>query len=166
MIMAENETQTSSRILGLNRLKEVIESYRKQNKVIVATNGCFDILHSGHLHLLNSAKAMGDILIVGINSDRSVKKLKGSHRPLVKENERAEILANLRAVDFVVIFDEDTAVELLKVIQPNIYVKGGDYNPDNLPESPIVAGFGGTIKFIELAPNKSSTSLIDKIKAL
>jgi len=155
-----------SRILPLNKLKETVANCRRQNKVIVTTNGCFDILHSGHLHLLNSAKALGDILIVGINSDNSTKKLKGPDRPLVNEKERAEILANLRAVDFVTIFDDDTAIELLKAIKPDIYVKGGDYNPDNLPEAPIVSSFGGTIKFIELSPGKSSTGLIDKIKTL
>lgn len=164
--MSENKRHDSGHILTLDGLKEVVENCRKQNKVVVTTNGCFDILHSGHLHLLNSAKALGDILIVGINSDRSVKKLKGPDRPLVSENERAEILANLRAVDFVTIFDEDTAVDLLKAIQPNIYVKGGDYNPNNLPEAPTVATFGGTIKFIGLAPHKSSTTLINKIKSL
>jgi rfaE bifunctional protein nucleotidyltransferase chain/domain len=156
----------NSRILSLNELKEAINNCRQGNKVIVLTNGCFDILHSGHLHLLNSAKASGDILVVGINSDRSVKKLKGPDRPLVSEKERAELLANLRVVDFVTIFDEDTASNLLNEIKPDIYIKGGDYNPDNLPEAPVVASFGGRIKFIELAAGKSSTGLIDKIKTL
>ena len=155
-----------NRILPSNRLQEIADNCRQQNQVIVTTNGCFDILHSGHLHLLNSAKALGDILIVGINSDNSIKRLKGPERPLVSEKERAEILANLRAVDYVTIFDEDTAIELLKAVKPDIYVKGGDYNHDNLPEAPIMSSFGGIIKFIELAPDKSSTGLINKIKTL
>ncbi len=158
--MPEN---AASRILSRDQLKETVDWCRKQKKTIVATNGCFDILHSGHLQLLNSAKTLGDILIVGINSDLSVKKSKGNDRPLVNEKERAEILANLRAVDFVIVFDEDTAVELLKAIKPDIYVKGGDYNTNNLPEAPVMTSLGGTIKFIELAPGKSSTGLIEKI---
>src|SRR5579872_5797317 len=116
-----------SRVLSLNELKDAIDNCRRTDKIIVLTNGCFDILHSGHLHLLNGAKALGDILVVGINSDSSVKKLKGADRPLVNEKERAEVLANLRAVDFVTIFEENTASDLLKHIKPDIYVKGGDY---------------------------------------
>lgn len=156
----------ATNILTREELKEAVATYRKQKKTIVATNGCFDILHVGHLHLLNQAKALGDILIVGINSDNSVTKLKGADRPVVNENERAQIVANLKAVDFVSIFDEDTAVELLKSLKPDIYVKGGDYNLENLPEAKPVMSCGGKVKFVELAPRKSSTGLIDKIKSL
>ncbi len=161
--MSENKI---NRILTRDELKQAIANSRAQKKRIVFTNGCFDILHVGHLHLLNQAKAFGDILVVGVNSDRSVSKLKGKERPVVNEKERAEILANLRMVDFVTIFDEDTAVELLKTIEPDIYVKGGDYNLDNLPEAPTIAAFGGKVEFIEFLPRKSTTGLIDKIKAL
>ncbi len=156
----------TTNVLTRDELKEAVANCRKQNKTIVATNGCFDILHVGHLHLLNQAKALGDILIVGINSDQSVSKLKGPDRPVVNENERAQIVANLKAVDFVSIFDEDTAVELLRPLKPDIYVKGGDYNLKNLPEAEPVMSCGGKVKFVELAPRKSSTSLIDKIKSL
>jgi rfaE bifunctional protein nucleotidyltransferase chain/domain len=156
----------NSRVLSLSKLKDALNTYRQQKKVIVVTNGCFDILHTGHLRLLNGAKSLGDILVVAVNSDSSVKQLKGTDRPLVNEKERAEVLANLKAVDFVTIFDEVTASEVLKAIKPDIYVKGGDYNPANLPEAPIVAAFGGTIKFVDLEPGKSSTNLIEKIKSL
>ncbi len=161
--MVENP---ASRVLSRNELKAVVADCRLNNKTVVATNGCFDVLHIGHLHLLKQAKALGDVLVVGINTDRSVSKLKGQERPVVNENERAEVIANLRMVDFVTIFDEDTAIELLKTIEPNIYVKGGDYNLQNLPEAPTVASFGGTVKFVDLMPRKSTTALIDKIKLL
>ena len=118
------------------------------------------------MHVLNSAKALGDILIVGINSDCSVSALKGPDRPLVTELERAEILANLKAVDFVTIFDEATPAELLTIIKPDIHVKGGDYNLNNLPEASVVTANGGTVKFIELISGKSSTGLMEKIKSL
>ena len=163
--MAMPETKNAN-ILKREELEKIVANCRKQNKTIVATNGCFDILHIGHLHLLNQAKALGNILIVGINSDRSVAALKGPERPVVNEEERAQIVANLKAVDYVSIFDEGTAVELLKILQPDIYVKGGDYNLKNLPEAEPVMAAGGQVKFIELAPRKSTTGLIDKIKAL
>jgi rfaE bifunctional protein nucleotidyltransferase chain/domain len=156
----------STNVLTRDELKEAVAKCRKQNKTIVATNGCFDILHVGHLHLLNQAKALGDILIVGINSDRSVSKLKGAERPVVNENERALMVANLKAVDFVSIFDEDTAVELLRPLKPDIYVNSGNYNLETLPEAQPVMSWGGKVKFVEVAPRKSSTDLIDKIKSL
>ena len=156
----------ANRVLNRDELKKAVANCRLQNKKIVATNGCFDILHIGHLHLLNQAKALGDILIVGINTDRSVSKLKGPERPVVNESERAAVIANLRMVDFVTIFDEDTAIELLKAIEPDVYVKGGDYNLETLPEAAAVAAFGGTVKFVEFLPRKNSSSLIDKIKLL
>jgi rfaE bifunctional protein nucleotidyltransferase chain/domain len=153
-------------ILKRNELTQIIEKCKQQNKTVVATNGCFDILHVGHLQLLNKAKAFGDILIVGINSDNSVARLKGPERPIVNENDRARIIANLKAVDYVSIFDESTAVEFLKNLKPDIYVKGGDYNLKNLPEAQPVMENGGKVEFVELAPQKSSTALIDKIKSL
>jgi len=162
-LMTEN---TTSYILTRDEVKQKVAQCRGQKKTVVATNGCFDILHIGHLYLLNKAKAFGEVLIVGINSDRSVSKLKGNDRPIVNEKERAEIIANLRMVDYVTIFDEDTAIELLKAIEPDIYVKGGDYTLDNLPEAPAVASFGGMVKFVEFLPRKSSSGLIDKIKTL
>ncbi len=153
-------------VLNRDELREAIAQCRKGKKTIVATNGCFDILHVGHLYLLNQAKTLGDILVVGINSDKSVTRLKGPERPVVTEKERAQIVASLKVVDFVSIFDEETAVELLKAIKPDIYVKGGDYNLENLPEAEPVISAGGKVKFVELAPRKSSSGLIEIIKSL
>jgi len=155
-----------SNILEKDELAQIVAQLRQAKKTIIATNGCFDILHVGHLWLLNQAKALGDILIVGINSDRSVRELKGLERPIVNEKDRAQVIANLKAVDYVSVFDEANAVELLKILQPDIYVKGGDYNLKNLPEADPVLRKGGKVHFIEFMPRKSSTSLIDKIKAL
>lgn len=156
----------SSNILAGDELKKAVANWRQNKKTIVATNGCFDILHIGHLHLLNKAKEFGDLLIVGVNSDKSVSNLKGPQRPVVTQQERAAIIASLKAVDCVCIFDESTAVNLLDLIKPDVYVKGGDYNLANLPEAQTVLSAGGRVEFIPLAPRKSTTSLIDKIKAL
>lgn len=153
-------------ILNRAELQDKISHLRQQNKRIVATNGCFDILHIGHLSLLKQAKSFADILIVGINSDNSVKILKGPDRPVINEIERAQIIAALKVVDFVSIFEEKTAVELLKVIKPDVYVKGGDYTIADLPESEPVIASGGIVKIIPFVPFKSTTSLIEKIKNL
>ena len=126
------EAKEKSKILSLDRLMKKIERFRKENKNIVFTNGCFDIIHSGHVMLLRKAKEMGDILIVGLNSDNSVRRLKGEKRPVNKENDRAEILSSLEFVDFVVIFNEDTPYELLQKIRPDVLLKGGDYKAEDV----------------------------------
>ena len=115
---------------------ETIKKLQAQGKKIVATNGCFDILHVGHLRYLEASKALGDVLVVGLNSDKSVKRLKGESRPINNQDDRAEMLLALKPVDFVVIFDEDTAEEFLKSIKPSIYTKGGDYSPSELEKWP------------------------------
>ena len=135
----------------------------KDGKKIVFTNGCFDILHAGHVRYLTEAKKFGDILIVGLNSDASVKKLKGNSRPINSEQDRAEVLLGLKAVDEVVIFSEQTAENLISKIQPDIYVKGGDYNLENLPEAKIVQSYGGEVKFINLVEGRSTSNIIKKI---
>ena len=156
----------NNNILEKEELCQIASKCRQQGQIIVATNGCFDILHVGHLHLLNQAKAMGDVLIVGINSDKSVSKLKGAERPIVSENDRAQVIANLKAVDYVSIFEEDTAVEFLQTVKPHIYVKGGDYQLNTLPEAVPVTAAGGQVKFVEFLPRKSSSGLIEIIKTL
>ena len=121
--------------MELSELQILRQQYRLENKTVIFTNGCFDILHAGHVRYLTAARALGDILIVGLNSDASVRKLKGKGRPVNPAPDRAEVLAGLRAVDHVVVFDEDTAEELVRRLQPDIYVKGGDYSLDRLPIS-------------------------------
>jgi rfaE bifunctional protein nucleotidyltransferase chain/domain len=153
-------------IITRNELAKTASALKAAHKKIVTTNGCFDILHVGHVHILNGAKALGDVLIVGINSDESVRKLKGDSRPITPEKERAEIIANLVAVDFVTIFDEDTPVEFLKVAMPDIHVKGQDYEVKALQETPVVEALGGSVKLLPLIPSKSTSALIKKIRSL
>jgi rfaE bifunctional protein nucleotidyltransferase chain/domain len=132
----------------------------------VFTNGVFDLMHIGHLRYLQAARALGDRLVVGLNSDASVKRLKGDTRPILPEAERAELMAGLGCVDFVTLFDEHTADALLALLKPQIYAKGGDYTPDSLPEAPTVRAYGGEIRLITFVPGRSTTSLIERIRAL
>lgn len=131
---------------------------------VVFTNGCFDILHAGHVRYLAAARALGDKLIVGLNSDQSVRNLKGSERPINSEEDRAEVLAALAAVDFVVIFADRTAEGLVTEIKPDVYVKGGDYRIEELPEAAIVATYGGETVLVPEVPGRSSSNIIGKIK--
>lgn len=151
-------------LLDREKLGEIVEELKKQGKTIVFTNGCFDILHVGHLKYLNEAKRQGDILIVGVNSDSSVKKLKGETRPINNQFDRAEILGGLKAVDFTTIFEEQTPIETLEIIKPNIHIKGGDYKKEDLPETKIVEKNGGEVRILSFVDGKSTTNIINKIK--
>ena len=131
--------------------------------IVVFTNGVFDILHRGHVEYLNQAKKLGEILIVGVNSDNSARRLKGPGRPFNSEEDRAFILANLKAVDFAVIFDQPTPFDLINTLQPDIIVKGGDYRPDEVVGKDIVEQRGGKVVIIPLSQGKSTTGTIDKI---
>lgn len=133
---------------------------------VVTTNGCFDLLHVGHLRYLQAARQLGDMLVVALNSDQSVRQLKGSKRPILPEDERAELLAGLKCVDAVVIFDEPTPAGVLEAIRPDIHVKGGDYDKASLPETPVLEQIGATIRFVPLIEGRSTTSLIERIKSL
>ena len=139
-----------------------IDSYRK-NKKIIFTNGCFDLLHVGHVRYLNEAKAQGDKLILGLNSDSSVKKLKGESRPLQCEEDRAEILLALEAVDEVCIFDDETPIELIKAINPDVLVKGGDWPIEKIIGHEIVLKSGGEVKSLQFVEGRSTTKIIEKI---
>jgi len=150
-------------VVTREELKQVVRAQKEQNKIIVTTNGCFDILHVGHVRYLADARQLGDLLIVGVNTDASVKRLKGPTRPLNNEDDRAEILASLECVDYVTLFAEDTPVEFITVVKPNFHAKGGDYNPKDLAETPVVESFGGEMKIIPLVPGRSTTGLIAKI---
>lgn len=151
-------------VLTRESLGEHIDGLRKQGKRIVTTNGCFDILHVGHVRILKQSKALGDILVVGINSDASVSALKGPERPINNQNDRAELLSSLECVDVVSIFDEATPVEFIKVVKPDIHVKGADYKPQDLEETPVVEALGGRVEILPLVPQKSTTSLVQKIR--
>ena len=151
------------KVLGSN-LSEVIEIYRRQGKKIVFTNGCFDLLHIGHVRYLEEAAKLGDVLIVGINTDASVQKLKGPTRPIQNESDRAEILASLKAVDHTVLFGEETPYNLIKQILPNVLVKGGDWKPDQIVGSDIVLANKGEVKSLLFIDGKSTTKIIEKSK--
>ncbi len=152
------------KVIEKDKLADLLKILREQKKMIVATNGCFDILHAGHVRYLKKSKAFGDVLIVGLNSDKSVRSIKGPTRPINNENDRAEVLCALESVDYVVLFDEDSPKDLLEIIKPNIYTKGADYNLKTLPEADVVLKNNGWVEFIELVEGKSTTKIIDKIK--
>ena len=145
-------------------LAACIERHRRQNRRIVFTNGCFDILHAGHVQYLAQAKALGDVLIVGVNSDASVMRLKGPERPISALTERLTVLSALENVDHVVAFNEDTPHELIRIIRPDIYVKGGDYSKESLPEAPLVTELGGRVEIMPYVMNRSTTQIINRIR--
>ena len=136
---------------------------KNRDKKIVFTNGCFDILHAGHVTYLNEAKSLGDLLVVGLNSDSSIKVLKGESRPILSEQERKFILENLKAVDFVEIFSEQTPLELIKSVMPDVLVKGGDWKPEQIVGSDVVLANGGEVKSLSFVNGMSTTNIIEKI---
>ena len=150
-------------IVKQEELAPILAEIRAENRTIVTTNGCFDILHAGHVRYLEKSKSYGDVLIVALNSDKSVKKIKGDERPINNEQDRAEVLNALRSVDYVVIFDEDSPKELLSKIKPDVHTKGGDYTIETLPEAKSIINFGGRIEFIPFVEGKSTTSIINSI---
>ncbi len=141
-----------------------IQEWKSKNKKIVFTNGCFDILHCGHIKYLQEAKSLGEKLIIGLNSDDSVRRLKGNDRPVNTQECRGEVLAALEAVDLVVVFEEDTPIEIIRKIVPNILVKGGDWKIGDIIGSDIVLKNGGEVKSLSFVQGISTTSIIDKIK--
>ena len=155
--------KAQSKIISLDRLSELAERLHREGRKIITTNGCFDILHWGHLKYLEDARELGDLLICGVNSDQSVKCLKGASRPLVPEQLRALQLAGLESVDFVVVFPEATPDHFLGLVRPSIHVKGGDYAPQALPERAVVEAGGGKVICLPLVPGLSTTKLIEKI---
>ena len=142
-----------------------IKKLKEKNKKIVLTNGCFDILHAGHITYLSKAKSLGDALVIGLNSDTSVKELKGKSRPIVPQKNRAIVLAALESVDFVVIFNELTPAKLIKAIKPDVLVKGGDWKKENIVGSNFVESYGGKVKTLPYVKGLSTRGLINKIQA-
>ncbi|MBI5667903.1 MAG: D-glycero-beta-D-manno-heptose 1-phosphate adenylyltransferase [Chloroflexi bacterium] len=142
------------------------QGYREQGRKIVFTNGCFDILHRGHITYLTQAKALGDILVVAVNSDEGVRRLKGADRPINLLEDRMHVLAALDCVDHVVAFEEDTPVDLIRLVKPDVYAKGGDYTKATLPEAPFVEALGGKVEILPYINERSTTAVIEKIRAL
>ena len=151
-------------ILNETNLLSDVSKWREDNQKVVLTNGCFDLLHIGHLHTFLEAKKMGDLLVVGINSDRSVQALKGVTRPIINETNRAELVSALKPVDHVIIFDETTVSHLLEIVNPHVYVKGGDYTLENLPEKETINKLGIKVEFIPLVAGISTTELVKRIQ--
>ena len=154
---------SKEKIYPRDQLAEIVHQAKAQGKIVVTTNGCFDVLHIGHLRYLQAAQRLGDLLIVGINSDTSVRALKGENRPLVPEDERAEMLAGLECVDYVTIFPELNPTALLSELKPNIHVKGGDYTIEQVIEREVVEANGGNVIVGLNVPGKSTTDLIQTI---
>jgi len=153
-----------NKILSHEQLKDAVEKHRTEGKTIVFTNGCFDIIHAGHAHYLNEAKNLGDILIIALNSDASVRSIKGALRPIVPQDERAYVMASLEAVDYVTLFNEDTPLRLIEYVRPDILVKGGDWNEADVIGGKSVKESGGKVIIMSHLDGISTTNIIEKIK--
>ncbi len=156
----------SNKIKTLPRIAAAIKKLKQKNKKVVFTNGCFDILHAGHVNYLSKAKSLGDVLVIGLNSDGSVKKLKGKSRPIVSQKNRAILLAALEAVDFVVVFNDLAPLKLIKLVKPDVLVKGGDWKKENIVGYDFVKSYGGKVKSLVYIKGFSTRGLIDKIRNL
>jgi len=156
----------TNKVLSWLALKRRAAAWRRAGHRIVFTNGCFDLLHPGHVRYLQAAKRLGDKLIVGINSDGSVRRLgKGARRPLVPQAARAEVIAALEMVDAVAIFDQPTPLDLIRVVQPDVLVKGGDWSPERIVGADVVRARGGTVRSLPFVPGYSTTTLVKRIAA-
>jgi D-beta-D-heptose 7-phosphate kinase / D-beta-D-heptose 1-phosphate adenosyltransferase len=161
--LQEELLRTSRTVLELEELKKIISMAKSTDKKVVFTNGCFDIIHGGHIEFLKKAKSMGDILIVGLNTDQSVKKLKGENRPIKNEQERANILSALKYIDYITLFGETTPEKLIREIRPDILVKGNDYKIDEVVGREIVEGYGAKVELIPIVHGHSTTNTLEKI---
>lgn len=157
------DSPIKSRIVERSDLITIVEVERSKGKRIVFANGCFDVLHVGHVRYLEAAKALGDLLIVGINSDEQTRRLKGAGRPLMPQGQRAEIISSIEAVDFVTIFEEPTVEQLLLALKPDIHAKGTDYTEDSVPERDVVRSFGGRVAIVGDPKDHSSSQMIEKL---
>jgi rfaE bifunctional protein nucleotidyltransferase chain/domain len=160
-----NKTGTKSIDLILNQAELVarVQAARKNGARIVFANGCFDVLHVGHIRYLQGAKALGDLLVVGINSDRQVAVLKGPGRPILSETDRAEIVASIAGVDFVTVFDQPTVEDLLLAVRPDIHAKGTDYTEETVPERDVVRSYGGRVAIVGDPKNHSTSEILDRM---
>jgi D-beta-D-heptose 7-phosphate kinase/D-beta-D-heptose 1-phosphate adenosyltransferase len=162
-VISHEHSDSDVKIKNLDVLVSIIEAEKARGKKVVFTNGCFDLLHVGHVRYLQKARTYGDLLVLGLNSDASVQRLKGEKRPLIGQKERAHILAALDCIDYVVIFDEDTPLRLLQALKPSVLVKGGDYTPDKVVGKDLVESYGGRIELVEFVDGRSTTNIIEKI---
>ncbi len=154
------------KIMTWDQARKEIQTLRKAGQKVVFTNGCFDLLHLGHLRYLTEARKLGDFLVIGLNSDRSTREIKGPGRPIMPEEQRAEILAGLSVVDGVVIFDQPDPLELISALKPDVLVKGGDWPPDKIIGREVVEKNGGYVTTIPVTPNISTTAIINRIVEL
>ncbi|MBU1022909.1 D-glycero-beta-D-manno-heptose 1-phosphate adenylyltransferase [bacterium] len=152
----QNQTQTI----------DEIHERQKSGETCVFTNGCFDILHAGHIHLLKKCRELGDFLVLGLNSDESIARIKGNNRPVIDQESRKAVLMAIRYVDYILLFNEDTPLNLIIEVKPDILVKGGDYNPDTVVGKDIVESYGGRVEIVPLLDGFSSTTIIDKINSV
>jgi rfaE bifunctional protein nucleotidyltransferase chain/domain len=150
-------------IKSLEEIKKIRQQLKNQNKKVVFTNGCFDLIHAGHIDYLSKAKVLGDVMIVGLNSDASVMRIKGSKRPILNETERSFIISNLKPVDYVVMFDEDTPKLLIEELLPDILVKGADWEIENIVGKDVVMANGGEVKTIDFINDRSTSKIIQII---
>ncbi|BCR05183.1 bifunctional protein HldE [Desulfuromonas versatilis] len=162
-VVGRQHPDTDLKIKDRQVLKGVLERERDAGKKIVFTNGCFDLLHVGHVKYLQHARRLGDLLVLGLNSDDSIQRLKGPKRPLIGQEERAHVLAALKCIDYVVIFDEDTPLQLIEALRPDILVKGGDYTPEGVVGKDLVESYGGKVELIQFVDGKSTTNIIERI---
>ncbi len=152
-----------NKVKALPEISTLVSEHQKTGKTVVFANGCFDLLHVGHIRYLEAARALGDILVLGLNGDKSVRQLKGPGRPLMNQEERAEILAALECVDYLVLFDEPTAKEVLETLQPNIHAKGTDYTRESVPERETVLSYGGSIAIVGDPKDHSTKDFLRQI---
>ena len=161
--MPAEQTFTDHKIISLEEISSRVLSWRKEARKLVFTNGCFDILHSGHVRYLQTAAGFGDILLLGLNSDSSIKKIKGPRRPIITQDDRAYLLSAIEAIDCIVIFDEDTPAKLIHTVSPDVLVKGGDYLPKDVVGYDTVTENGGCVKIVPYVEGKSTSGIVNSI---
>lgn len=152
-----------SKVINWDKLKEVVQTAKAESKKVVFTNGCFDLIHPGHIKVFREAKAQGDILILGLNSDASIKTIKDPRRPILNQDERSAILSGLESIDYIAMFDEQTPANLIDLIIPDVLVKGGDWGLDNIVGADVVKQNGGRVHVVSLKEGNSTTNIIERV---
>lgn len=168
LFLKKKENEMDTKLISPEKLLPVIQNYQAKNKKVVWTNGCFDILHVGHIKYLKQAKTLGDLLVLGLNSDNSIKSLKGEHRPVFNENDRVTVMNAVVYVDYIVLFDNPSPLDIIKILKPDIYAKGGDYTLDTIEQNErwLVDSYGGEIQILPIVPGVSTSDIIEKIRYL